>query len=169
MLFRSFHIIKLLDKRTQTAGKSKEEMRVRQILIKTNEKRSDAEAQAFLNKVRTQATNEASFAALAQKYSEEANATKGGDIGWVTEKAVVPEFYQAMSKLKPGEMSQPFKSALGWHLILVTEKRPAHVSSEAMRNKAMEILYQRKFDELLGTWLRQLRNDAEVEIYLNEN
>lgn len=163
-----FHIIKLLNKRIQTADKSKEEAHIRQILIKTNEKRSDVEAQALLNKYRTQIINGVSFAALAQQHSDEVNAAKGGDIGWVSEKAVVPEFYQEMSKLKAGEMSQPFKSSLGWHLILVLEKRPAHISSEAMRNKAMEILYQRKFDELLGSWLRQLRNDAEVEIYLNE-
>ncbi len=164
------HIIKLLNKRSQqTTGKSKEQAHIRQILIKTNEKRSDSEAEALLAKLRTQIINGASFTALAQRYSEEANGAKGGDIGWVTEKTVVPEFNQEILKLRAGEISQPFKSTLGWHLILVVEKKNECVSSEAMRNKAMEILYQRKFDEQLISWLRHLRNDAEVEIYLNEN
>jgi peptidyl-prolyl cis-trans isomerase SurA len=166
-----FHIIKLLNKRAQTtpAGKSSAEAHVRQILIKTNEKKSDTEAQTLLTALRTRIINGTSFTTLAQQYSEEATATKGGDIGWVTEKGVVPEFYQAITKLKSGEISQPFKSPLGWHLVLMLEKRSAHVPSETMRNKAMEILYQRKFDELLVTWLRQLRNNAEVQTYLNEN
>ncbi len=165
-----FHIIKLLDKRnTITASlKPKQEVHLRQILIKTSAKRSEPEVEERLAALRQQIVNGASFAQLAQKHSEEMNsATKGGDIGWVSEASVVSEFNQQMAKLKAGEISQPFKTSLGWHLIQIIEKRTRTTPNEALRNKAMEVLYQQKFDEQLISWLRRLRANAEVEIYLN--
>lgn len=164
-----FHIIKLVDKRAGNAAKSTEETHICHILIKTNETRSDTEAEAFLSDLRKQMLDGAKFAALAKKYSEEiSSANKGGDIGWVNETHVVPQFVEQIANLKTQEISPPFQSELGWHLIQVLGRRTPKVSSHIVRNKAMEVLYQRKFDELLPPWLRNLRANAEVQIYLNE-
>jgi len=164
-----FHIIKLLEKRGGSgAGDSKAYVstHVRQILVKTNDKTSDRDAQLLLSNVRDQIAKGASFAKMAKKYSEETSSSgKGGDLGWVTQQSVVKPFYQEMSNLKPGQISQPFKTEMGWHLIQVEARKTQHNSSEAMRNKAMDILYQRKFDDQLASWLKQVREHAQVEIY----
>lgn len=168
-----FHIVKLLDKRllgSEGASKTQLESQVRQILVKTNAKRSDEEAKTLLTQLRTQIENGTPFTTLAQKYSDENNsAAKGGDIGWVSDNRVVPEFKQHLGTLKTGELSQPFKTAMGWHLIQVIKQRSRQASSDAMRSKAMDILYQRKFEELLVSSLRRIREEAQVDIYLNES
>lgn len=164
-----FHIIKLVDKKLSgdsATEKTHTETHVRQILINTTAKYSDEEAKALLNKLKAEIAAGAPFAKVAQKHSEEtSSAAKGGDLGWVTPARVVPEFNQQMATLKIGAVSEPFKTDLGWHLIQVMEKRTQQTSSDAMRNKAMDILYQRKFDEQLVSWLRRLRAEAEVVIY----
>ncbi len=167
-----FHIIKLTDKRLLGIKEATNgnENHVRQILIKTTEKRSDTEAEALLNKLRGQVSAGGSFVALAQKFSEESStASKGGDMGWVTPTRMVPALTQQIATLKPGEISKPFKTELGWHLVQVIARRNQHAKSEATRQKAMEILYQRKYEELLASWLRRLREDSNVETFLNES
>lgn len=164
-----FHIVKLFEKRLSGGGTLtvKNETHVRQILIKPGDKTSDKEAQLMLAKVRDQIVKGALFTKMAEKYSQEAaSAPRGGDIGWVTDKAVVPAFFKQVSSLKPGEISQPFKTELGWHLIQVVENRLQQNASEMQRNKAMDILSQRKFEEHLSSWLKRLREDAEIKTYL---
>lgn len=167
-----FHIIKLLGKRKSddVSQQQVKETHFRQILIKIHGKRSDKEAEALLAKLHAQIEKGASFAKLAQKFSEEPNsAFKGGDSGWVTSSSLLPEFKQQINRLKPGEISDPFRTELGWHIIQVLEKRTQPVASVASQNKAADILYHRKFDEALLSWLRHLKSDAEIEIYLNES
>ncbi len=164
-----FHIIKLLDKRANgsTTLKTQFETHVRQILITSNDKTSEKDAQTLLAKAFDQINKGTPFAKMAEKYSQEtSSAAKGGDIGWVTEKSVVPEFFQQMTKLRPGEVSHPFKTELGWHLIQVVERKIQQNTSETMRNKAMEVLYQRKFEEYVASWLKRIRQEAEVKIFL---
>lgn len=165
-----FHIIKLLEKRhhenNTLAPLKASAAHVRQILIKTDDKKSDQEAKALLAELKTQIEQGASFTTMAQKYSQEkASAAKGGDLGWITQQSVLKPFYTQMSTLKTGTISQPFKTQLGWHLIQVVERKAQNNASEAMRNKAMDILYQRKFEDQLGSWLKRIREDAAVKIY----
>lgn len=168
-----FHIIKLIDKRIEGTSLSAmpTESQVQQILIKTGPQRSDQEAKQLLAHIKQLLTEKnASFKTLAQKYSEEAiSKEKGGVLGWVTPTQVLPEFSTQINKLKTGEISEPFKTDLGWHLVQVIKRR-SHLSSvESMRNKAMDILFRRKFDEQLISWQRRLKEDAEVQVYLDES
>ena len=107
------------------------------------------------------------FAKLAERKSEElSTATKGGDLGWLTEKSVVPEFYSAMQGLKNGEISAPFKTEMGWHIIQVLDRRSHSTSMDAARNRAKEILHERKYQEMLEAWLKRLRDNAKIEILI---
>lgn len=163
-----FHLIKLLDKhnKDEHAEKLQTLTRVRQILIKADLKKSDQEAKALLEQVRNQIQQGAEFSTMAKKYSEEQNsATKGGDLGWVTQQSLLKPFYKEVSSLKPGDISQPFKTELGWHLIQITDRKTQKNASEVMRHKAMDILYQRKFEDQLSSWLKRIRAEAEVRIY----
>jgi len=161
-----FHIIKLYNKRS---GKKADysELRVRQILIKPSNNTSEQEAKTILSTLRKQITQGQDFAKLAEKRSEELQtAVKGGDLGWITEASVIPEFWDNIIKLPIGEVSEPFKTELGWHLVQVTERRNADHSKDALRNRATEILRERKFNEMLEIWLKKIRDEAKVDVLL---
>ena len=161
-----FHIIKLINKRIGDTT-SHLETHVRQILIKPSINTSEQEAKNTLIKIREQILKGKDFASLAERKSEElSTATKGGDLGWLTEKAVLPKFYKEMQALKNGELSQPFKTELGWHLIQVLDRRSNNTSMDAARNRSREILRERKYQELLESWLKRLKNNAKIEILL---
>jgi len=159
-----FHIIKLVGKRSGDKV-THTETHVRHILIKPGVNLSDKEAEKSIKDLHTQIVNGAKFSTLAEQKSEElSTAVKGGDLGWITASSVTPDFYKQVMALQPGSVSQPFKTDLGWHLIEVLGRRSQDNSSEAARNKATEILRQRKYHELLEAWLKRIRSEAKVEI-----
>ena len=161
-----FHIIKLQAKRS---GKNNDykEIKVRQILIKPGVNTSEQEAAANLLALRKEILNGKDFAKLAQRKSEElSTAVKGGDLGWITSHDVLPAFWEEIVKLKTGEISQPFKTDLGWHLVQIMGNRDAGSSSDALRNRIAEVLREQKFNELLEIWLKKIRDEAKVEILL---
>ena len=161
-----FHIIKLHDKRFGKKNDYKE-LRVRQILIKPGANTSEQEAAANLLALRKQIMQGQDFAKLAEKKSEElSTAVKGGDLGWITEASVIPEFWSNISTLPVGEISEPFKTELGWHLVQVMGNRDAGSSTDAMRHRVAGILREQKFNEMLEIWLKKIRDDAKVEILL---
>lgn len=163
-----FHIIKLAGKKTGNDNQA-QEYKVRQILIKPSNYMSDNDVEDELNKIRQEIENGASFAKVASQKSEElSTSAKGGDMGWVTNKVVLPEFYEKISGLKQGVLSRPFKTQMGWHLVEVTGTRTAATSKEAARNKAREILSNKKYAESIMMWFKQIRNKANVEILMQE-
>ena len=161
-----FHIIKLYDKRT---GKKPDytEVRARQILIKPSKNTSEQEAKDTLLALRKQIIKGQSFATLAEKKSEELHtAVKGGDLGWFSETAVIPEFWDNVIKLSVDGLSEPFKTGLGWHLVQVTGRRTSNVSKDAMRRRTADILRERKFNEMLEIWFKKIRDEAKVDVLL---
>lgn len=110
----------------------------------------------------------ADFAKTAIAISSDQQALKGGDLGWRKAASIPTSFVKIVPTLQIGEIYGPIRDNSGSHIIKLLDKRNQPVCSETVRSKAMEILYQRKFDELLVPWLRHLRSDAEIEIFLNE-
>lgn len=161
-----FHIIKLTDKRTSNDA-SKLETHVRQILIVPDSNTSSDEAKAILTSLRQQLIKGADFAKLAQKKSQDVrSAAKGGDIGWVHEKVVLPKFYEVMAKLRNNEISEPFQTDEGWYLIQVLDRRNQLTSDEAAWNRAVEVLTMRKTNEAIEAWTKRIRDEARVNILL---
>lgn len=161
-----FHIIKLTGKRI-TKNDKDIETHVRQILIIPDSHTSSAEAQKLLQGMRKQIIDGADFAKIAQKKSQDLrSAAKGGDIGWVHENAVLPKYFEAISKLRNNEISEPFQTEEGWHLVQVLDRRTQHTSNEAAWNKASEILTMRKTNEAIEAWTKRIRDEARVEIFL---
>jgi peptidyl-prolyl cis-trans isomerase SurA len=169
-----FHIVRLNERRTAapTAGAqaapSVQQTRVRHILLKTNELVSENDARSRLRTLKERLENKADFAELARVHSEDASASKGGDLGWILPGDTVPEFERAMDALKPGEISEPVRSPFGWHLIQVLERGVQDVSKERQRIAARQTLRARKSDEAYQEWVRQLRDRAYVELRLEE-
>jgi peptidyl-prolyl cis-trans isomerase SurA len=105
------------------------------------------------------------FGDLAREYSEDiGSAQEGGDLGWTSPGQMVPEFQKVMDATPVGQVSDPVRTQFGWHIIMVTERREQDMTSEATRNKAMDYLHKRKYQEELDAWLQQIRDEAFVDI-----
>jgi len=163
-----FHVIKLVDRRGGGAPALVEQTHARHILVKTSEIVSEADARRKLNNLRERIVNGADFGELAKLNSDDASSIKGGDLGWIYPGDTVPEFERVMNNLKVEELSEPFVTSFGWHLMQVLERRQADVSGERKRQEARLILRERKADEAYQEWLRQLRDRAFVEYRLEE-
>ena len=163
-----FHIIKLLDKRGNESPVIIPQTHARHILIRLNEVVSEADAKQRLINLKERIENGADFTELARLQSEDASASRGGDLGWLSPGDTVPEFERAMNGLEPGQVSDPVQSPFGWHLIQVVERRSEDMSKERQRVLARQSIRTRKADEAYQEWVRQQRDRAYVELRLDE-
>ena len=163
-----FHIIKLLDKRGNETPVIVQQTHARHILIRLNEVVSETDARHRLANLKERIDNGADFAELARLQSEDASASRGGDLGWVSPGDTVPEFERAMNALEPGQTSDPVQSPFGWHLIQVVERRNEDMSKERQRVVARQAIRARKADEAYQEWVRQQRDRAYVELRLED-
>jgi peptidyl-prolyl cis-trans isomerase SurA len=163
-----FHIIKLADKRGNESPVIIQQTHARHILIRLNEVVSEAEAKQRLINLKERVENGTSFAELARLQSEDASASRGGDLGWLSPGDTVPEFERAMDALEPGKVSDPVKSPFGYHLIQVVERRNEDMSKERQRVLARQSIRTRKADEAYQEWVRQQRDRAYIEVRLEE-
>lgn len=163
------HIFKLVDVRDvgNTKQQQVEQTHARHILLRTTDVPNEAEAQRRLQSLRERVLAGTDFAELARANSSDVTAARGGDLGWLSPGETVPEFERAMNALKPGELSGVVQSPFGWHLIQVLERRMADVTEERRRQEARFSLRERKAQESYEEWLRQLRDQAYVEIKLD--
>ncbi len=163
-----FHVLKLLDVRG--AGRLViEQTNARHILIKTNEIVSSADARSRLRVLRSRVQNGADFAELARASSDDpGSAVKGGDLGWLSPGDTIPAFEKTMDALAVGEISEPFETQFGWHIVQVLGRRDRDSTEEVQRAKAAEQLRNRKVDEELQAWFRQIRDEAYIEYRLDE-
>lgn len=167
-----FHILKLVGKRNQGGEKAAapvQQSRVRHILIKVNQLTTAAEARRKLSEIKERLDNKAAtFEELAKSFSNDGSASKGGDLGWLYPGDTVPEFEQAVSALKPGEVGGPVETPFGFHLIEVLERKTEDVSKDRQRAAARNALRERKLEEAVEDWLRQVRDRAYVEMRLEQ-
>ena len=159
-----FHLIAVRDRRGDQSVVITE-YRARHILIKPDAVRSPEKAEALAQNVRRELLSSGDFAELARRFSEDPlSAAKGGDLGWVRADQLVPGFASVMTELPLNTLSEVTRSRFGFHLIEVLETRESDISEEQMKNRARQILTERKFSQELDSWLRQVRADAFVEI-----
>jgi peptidyl-prolyl cis-trans isomerase SurA len=159
-----FHILKLYDKRGLDATLSVTQTHARHILIKTNELVSENDARTRLLQLKERIDHGVNFDELARLHSEDASASKGGDLGWINPGDTVPDFEKAMDALKPNEVSEPVQSPFGWHLIQVLERRDQDVTQERQKLLARQSIRERKAEESFQDWVRQIRDSAYVEL-----
>ena len=162
-----FHIIKILQVRGGTE-QIVHQTKVRHILIKPNEIRSEDECKQLINDIRSRIiSGKDDFATMAKTYSDDpGSALQGGELGWVNPGTMVPSFEKVMNDTKIGQISEPFRSKYGWHILKVEDRRNQDMSEEFRRNRARLMLQRRKFDEELDSWLREIRQNAYVEVKL---
>ncbi|WP_229512903.1 peptidylprolyl isomerase [Massilia sp. AB1] len=162
-----FHILKMSNKRSLAESNDKavvQQTRARHILLKPTPTMTEGEVKRKLLELKEKMANNAgTFEDLARLHSQDGSASKGGDLGWLEPGDTVPEFESAMNNLKPGEISDVIQSPFGFHLIQVVERKSQDVTQQKERNVARNVIRERKMQEAMEDWLRQVRDRAYVE------
>ncbi len=160
-----FHIIKLVEKRGAAAEGQVPQTRVRHVLIKPSEIRTDLEARELAESLRAEVVNGRDFEEVAKLNSEDpGSALSGGDLGWERAGVYVDAFEQHISNTAIDEISPVFKSEHGYHFLEVRGRRVEDFSDQFRRSQAENYLRNQKFDEELDNWLREIRQEAFVDI-----
>ncbi|MFC5076613.1 Chaperone SurA precursor [Vibrio thalassae] len=166
--FRSgvgFHILKIEDvKGLETVSVT--EVNARHILIKPTVILSDEGVQRELNNIiKKIQSGDSTFAEMSEQYSQDpGSAVQGGELGYQTPELYVPEFKHQVETLPIGQISKPFKTVHGWHIVEVLDRRDVDKTGSAMQNRAYRILFNRKFNEEASAWSQELRASAFVEM-----
>ncbi|WP_416305989.1 peptidylprolyl isomerase SurA [Neptunicella sp. SCSIO 80796] len=160
-----FHILKVMDIRGQQTVEVTQ-VNARHILIKPSVILSDKKAESMLLDFRKKLiAGEIDFAETAKKYSEDpGTALKGGDLGWADPEVYAAAFKDALSKLDKDEYSMPFRSQFGWHLAQLIDRRVEDASEKRKQDKAYQLLFNRKFAEESEAWMREMRDEAYIEL-----
>lgn len=157
------HLFKIIDTRGNETVLIAQ-MRSRHILLRTNAVRSNADALRDLTSLRTRIINGADFSELARANSDDpGTAVNGGVLDWVAPDALAPAFRDTAAKLSIGQVSEPFKSRFGWHILEVLERRQHDNSKDAQREAARNTIRQRKVEEETDLWIRQLVDESYVD------
>jgi peptidyl-prolyl cis-trans isomerase SurA len=158
-----YHLLWLIDKRTPSVT-LQQQTKTRHILVRANEIRNLSQTEELADELYTKLKNGADFTATAKEYSEDQGSTlQGGDLGWVTPGTMVPEFEAMMDKTSVGDISKPFRTQFGWHILEVEGRREADISDKVKRQNARQALTTQKQDVVLGNWLDELRADAFID------
>ena len=161
-----FHIVRL----NETRGAQVvivDQIRVRHILLRPNEIMDDDAVQQRLLGIREQLLAGDEFGPIAQSVSEDpGSAAEDGDLGWVEAGVFVPEFEQVLDSLELDELSEPFQTRFGWHIVEVTDSRTYDTTEEIKEQRCTDQIRESKVEEERELWLRRLRDQAFVEYRL---
>ena len=164
-----FHIIKLKDKRSNNQKYIINQTMSRHILIRPTQVLSREEARLRLKAILQRIKNGGDFSSIARASSDDkASAAEGGSLGWVSPGSMVPAFEDEMNKLKPGEISEPFMTQFGWHIVQVLSRRKHDNTQDFQRSQAIKLIRKRKTEEAVQDWLRRLRAEAYVDYRSNK-
>ena len=142
-----------------------QEFKVKHILMTTNPMEDSNYIKNKFYEIKSQAIKDDDFSSYAKKYSlDTTSEIKGGSLGWIEKRLVVPEFGSVMTNLEIGEISEPFKTQYGWHILYLEDKRIKNITDNIIRNKAISILKERKVQVAKKEWLTKLKDQAYIEI-----
>jgi peptidyl-prolyl cis-trans isomerase SurA len=162
-----FHIVKVVQRRSKGRVVI-EQTKAQHVLARPGELATEEEVIQRLQQLRDRLLQGDEFGPIARSHSDDrGSALRGGDLGWLSPGDTVPAFERQMALLAPGEISEPFRSQFGWHIVQVVERRNHDGTDAVRRTRAMETIRRRKSEEELQTWQRQLRDEAYVEIRLD--
>lgn len=165
-----FHILKIKDKRGEQQHLV-QQTNARHILIRPDAITTEADAKQQLSNIRQRVqAGEADFAEEAKKHSDDPGSAKlGGNLGWNNLGVYDPVFEQTLANLDINEISEPFQSSFGWHIVQLLGRRTDDQTDAMKRQQALRILQQRKFGEEVENWIRELRDEAYVKKIVEED
>ena len=140
----------------------------RHILVRTNELTSEEDAKTKLEQLKERIENGESFELIAKANSDDNSAIKGGDLDWMALNIAVPEFEEIMIKAPIGQITQPFKTRFGWHILEVMETRQVNQTDKIRKANAKAQIAKRKSEEAKEEYLRRLRDEAFIDLRLDD-
>ena len=162
-----FHIIRLAEKRGDVV-KFEDQTLVRHILVQPSEIRSEKQTKDLMNEIFQKLVDGEDFKQLARQHSEDPGSKmEGGELGWSAPDTFDPAFEGVMNSADIGEVSTPFQSSFGWHILEVLDRRNEDISNDVRKNRAYSIIFNRKFEQELQRTLIELRSESYVDIKLN--
>ena len=157
-------ILQLKDMRG-AAGAMVHQYHVRHILVKTSEVVNTTDAKLKIDDIYSKLKAGASFSDMAKSYSDDpGSAQNGGDLNWVSTGEMVPAFEAKMLHTPIGQLSEPFQSVYGWHILEVEAERDEDMTQQYRRNAAKQALFERQLPIELDNWLREIRATAYVKL-----
>lgn len=156
-----YHVIQMIERRG-------EKIRTRHILITVSPTEADEQRTIDeLKEIRQKALAGEPFDSLAVLYSDDDNVSKDrGFLGkFESEKLIIPQFKNVIANLKPGEISEPFKTDYGYHIVKL-EKRDSsrEISLEKDWQKIQEMATNFKMDKEYKNWIKELKKEVPIEI-----
>ena len=146
-------------------AKPGDRVRASHLLVRVDERRSEAQARVLIEDLHRQLAGGAEFAELAKRYSEDSHREDGGAMGWVAQGELLPELDTALFNLPAGQLSEPIQTRLGFHLLKAEERRSASsLPMTEANNTIQRHLYQQKYQAALSRWLTDLKRRAYIEI-----
>jgi peptidyl-prolyl cis-trans isomerase SurA len=164
-----FQLVQLVGTRSAAEAPANAQMvtqyQARHILVRVSDQTSDAAAKAKIDTLRARIGGGADFATVARENSDDLNTrTGGGDLGWFTADAYGADFGAQVAGLQDGQVSQPFKTQAGWHIVQRIGTRQVDATDSNRRAQVREAIGQRKLEESWSRYLNQLRGEAFVDI-----
>jgi peptidyl-prolyl cis-trans isomerase SurA len=158
----SFHIVKVNELNSAIERSEVNQTKARHILITPNEIIDDATARQQLEDAIERIAAGEDFGELAKLLSDGPTAPVGGDLGWSDPGSFVPEFEEIMNNLEIGEVSEPFQSPFGWHIVEVLERRVYDNTEDIKRHNCDNRIRFSKLEDETQLWMRRLRDEAFV-------
>ncbi|HWP45905.1 MAG TPA: peptidylprolyl isomerase [Candidatus Limnocylindrales bacterium] len=156
------------EKTKNSSGPPPEKVKVRHILFSVPEwasQQMDEDAKKKAEEVLAKIKGGLDFAEAARLYSDDPSKERGGDLGVVSKGHMINPLDEVIFSLKPGEVSQPVRSSLGYHLIKVEEKINVEVEAlETAKEQIRNLLFQQKVESLYKDWIKKLKSEAYIEI-----
>jgi peptidyl-prolyl cis-trans isomerase SurA len=171
-----FHILKVLDRKSSASTTASQNNKSESIFITqseanqmmltvkqgANEEEVIRRLKTFRDQIKAKTVN---FTDIAKKYSEDPNVVKNqGYLGWISPGQVPPEVDVALSRLNPGELSDPFQTEFGWHIVQLINRRQSEVTAAQQKEYASAALRQSKLVQANEDWIRELRDNATIEL-----
>lgn len=158
-----FHLIRLSDVRGDSTRLVKQ-TEARHILLAPSEIRTEDQARRLAESVHQRIVDGEDFAVLARQFSDDTmSVVAGGDLGWVSDGGMPPQFEEQIRSMEVDQLSAPFRTSFGWHVAEVTGRREQDLSRDYQRQQAENALRQRKFDIELENWMLEIRDEAYVK------
>lgn len=148
---------------------TEEKVRASVILIKILPKsgsEGERKARKKIESILAQVKMGTDFNGLAKKFSQDSLADKGGDLGFFTRGRMLPEFSERAFSLKVGEVSAPFKTAHGMHLLKVTDRTPGGTRPfEEVQDSIRQVLVRKKLSQATQDYVQALKGKADIKTY----
>ncbi|HSM10121.1 MAG TPA: peptidylprolyl isomerase, partial [Lysobacter sp.] len=141
------------------------QFQARHILIRVDDATSDAQARAQAETLRARIAGGADFADVAREHSgDPSSKARGGDLGWFTREQFGNDFGDQVARLQDGEVSAPFRTQAGWHIVERIGSRQAAAGNADLSSQVRETIGRRKLEDQWNRFLSELRGEAFVDV-----